>query len=221
MKIKQDKHVQGAYWINNKLATKSIARGQRVYGEPIKRVGRDEFRIWEPKRSKLGAAIYKGVKELGIKNNSKILYLGAASGTTCSHLSDMIPMGRIYALEFSPRVIIKLIDVAHKRKNLLPLMFDAHLPDNYSKLVEDVDVVFQDVAQRDQVNILIRNCRIFLRKGGYALLALKSRSIDVSKEPKEVFRQAEKELKQYFELKSVTILEPYEKDHAFFVLRKK
>lgn len=221
MKLKKDNMIPGVYWTDNKLATKSLVKNQRVYGETIKRVGGKEYRIWEPKRSKLGAAISKGVKELGLKETSKVLYLGSSSGTTCSHVSDMLPDGRIYALDFAPRMLISLIHMAHKRINLLPMLFDAHRPEDYANIVEDVDVVFQDVAQRDQVNILVRNCDIFLRKGGYALLALKARSVDVTKKPDEVFKDAEKELKSHFEIKQMVKLEPYEKDHMFFVLKKR
>ncbi|PIO00031.1 fibrillin [archaeon CG10_big_fil_rev_8_21_14_0_10_43_11] len=221
MKLQQDKQLPGVYWLNNKLATKNRVRGQRVYGESKKRVGKDEYRMWDAKRSKLGAAIHNGARNLGLKDTSKVLYLGAASGTTVSHMSDMLTRGRIYAVEFAPRVMIQLINVAHKRDNLYPLLFDAHLPDEYAHFIEDVDVIFQDVAQRDQVHILIKNARVFLKKGGVALLALKARSVDVSKDPKDVFMQAEKDLKTYFDITFKVRLEPHEKDHMFFVLKKK
>jgi len=220
MKIKKDKKITGLYWVRGRPATKNLVKKRKVYGERLVRAGKDEFRLWDPTRSKLCAAILKNVKEIGIKNNSKILYLGAASGTTVSHISDMIPDGRIYALDIAPRVIRELLDVAHRRNNLLPLLANANLPNTYKHLVEDVDVIYQDVAQKNQLQILKRNCNTFLKKGGTALLALKARSIDVTKKPNQIFSEAKKELSKHFKVLHMTKLEPYEKDHAFFVLRK-
>ena len=42
-----------------------------------------------PFRSKLAAAILGGVENIWMKPGSKVLYLGAASGTTVSHVSDI------------------------------------------------------------------------------------------------------------------------------------
>ncbi len=132
----------------------------------------------------------------------------------------MIPEGRIYALDFAPRVVRELLDVARKRSNLMPMLFNANNSDDYQFLVEDVDIIFQDVAQKNQVQILKLNCDAFLKKGGYAILALKARSINVGKDPKKIFEEAEKELKKNFEIISKTRLEPFEKDHMLFVLKK-
>lgn len=219
--IKKDKRVDGLYWFRNKPCTKNLARHKSVYGERLIKEGKDEFRVWDPTRSKLGAAIMKGVTDFGLKSNSKVLYLGAASGTTASHVSDMVPDGRVYAIDVAPRVVRELLNVASHRENLFPMLFDATQPEIYANLVEDVDVVYQDVAQKNQVGLLLRNCEIFLKKGGYALLALKARSVDVTKKPGVIFDLAKQELLKHFQVLSVTKLEPFEKDHAFFVLKKK
>ena len=220
MKIKKDKKVEGLYWVNRRPATKNLVRRRRVYGEKLVRKGKEEYRMWDPTRSKLCAAILKGCSELGFQKNSKVLYLGAASGTTVSHVSDMLPQGRVYALDVAPRVVRELLDVAHDRENLFPMLFNANLPETYANVVEDVDLVYQDVAQKNQVQILVKNSDNFLKKGGYALLALKARSVDVTKKPGTVFEMARQELSKHFKVLRMVKLEPYEKDHAFFVLKK-
>jgi fibrillarin-like pre-rRNA processing protein len=220
MKVKKDNRVEGLFWVNRKPATKNLVKRKRVYGEKLIKVGKDEFRLWDPTRSKLCAGILKDCLDLGFKKNSKVLYLGAASGTTVSHVSDMIPEGRVYALDVAPRVVRELLSVAEDRENLFPLIFDANQPKTYANLVEDVDVVYQDVAQKNQVQILVKNCDVFLKSGGYALLALKARSVDVTKKPGHVFEVARQELSTHFKVLRMVKLEPYEKDHAFFVLKK-
>ena len=45
-----------------------------------------------------------GVDNIHIKPAAKVLYLGAASGTSVSHVSDIVgPQGAVYAVEFSHR----------------------------------------------------------------------------------------------------------------------
>ena len=52
-----------------------------------------------------------------------MLYLGAASGTTVSHVADIVgPEGMVYAVEFSHRSGRDLINVAKKRMNVVPII---------------------------------------------------------------------------------------------------
>jgi len=199
--------------INNSIATKNLCPGVRVYGEREIR----GFRVWNPKRSKLSAAIFKGLKEFPFKRDSKVLYLGAASGTTSSHISDIVDSGIVYCVEFSPRVFSKLLEVCKKRKNMVPILEDARFPERYEPFIDVVDVIYQDIAQPDQVDIAKRNADYFLRKGGYLFLALKARSIDVSKSPKKVLKNEIKKLKREFNLLEKISLEPYHKDHFMIV----
>lgn len=56
-----------------------------------------EYRVWNPFRSKLAAAILGGVDKIYMPPGSKVLYLGAASGTTVSHVADVVgPVSLIY-----------------------------------------------------------------------------------------------------------------------------
>ena len=76
------------------LVTLNMAPGEAVYGE--KRISVEEpdkakveYRVWNPFRSKLAAAILGGVDKVHIAPGKKVLYLGAASGTSVSHVSDI------------------------------------------------------------------------------------------------------------------------------------
>ncbi|WP_456394803.1 fibrillarin-like rRNA/tRNA 2'-O-methyltransferase [Thermococcus sp.] len=206
---------------SEKIATRNLVPGQKIYGERLIKSEGEEYRIWNPRRSKLAAAILNGLKNFPIKPGSSVLYLGIASGTTASHVSDIVGWeGRIFGIEFSPRVLRELVPLVEERRNIIPILGDATKPEEYRALVTKVDVIFEDVAQPTQAKILIDNARAYLRSGGYGMISVKSRSIDVTKEPEQVFREVEKELGEYFEVLERLSLEPYEKDHALFVVRK-
>jgi len=203
------------------IATKALVPDS-VYGEKFIRDGGDLYRIWDCKKSKLGAAIAKGVSQIGIKPGSKVLYLGCASGTTASHVSDIVGYdGFVYGLDFAPRVMRNFMFVVEKRKNMLPIFGDAKNPETYKKYIGDVDVVFQDVAQRDQVGIFLKNVEFYLKSGGFGLLTVKARSIDVSKHPEVVFREVKAILEKTVTIVDYRSLEPFERDHAMFIVKKK
>jgi fibrillarin-like pre-rRNA processing protein len=202
------------------LATKNMTPGKTVYGESTFQVGEVEYRSWNPFRSKLAAALSKGLDLMPIKPGGLVLYLGAASGTTISHVSDIIgEEGHVWGVEFSPRSLRDLIDkVSRFRRNVSPILGDARNPMEYSPLLPFVDVIFSDVAQPNQAEIVIDNAAIFLRKGGWVILSIKSRSIDVSKEPDEVYESQIKILRQGdLETERLIRLNPLEKDHALAV----
>ena len=198
------------------LATKNLDPGKVVYGEKLIPVEGIEYRIWDPRRSKLGAMVLKKF-DIPLQEDSKVLYLGAASGTTVSHVSDIVSEGAVYAVEFAPRSMRDLIGLASRRKNLHPILADAGRPDSYSHLVEPVDLIFQDVAQPNQAEIASRNAARFLKKNGYLLLSIKARSIDTAANPKEVFKEEVRKLEQAFEPKFEILnakdLMPYHEDH--------
>ena len=198
------------------LATKNLDPGKTVYGEKLITVEGVEYRTWDPRRSKLGAMVLKKFNT-PLKKDSKVLYLGAASGTTVSHVSDIVSEGAVYAVEFAPRSMRDLIGLASRRKNLHPILADAGKPDSYSHLVEPVDLIFQDVAQPNQAEIAARNAVRFLKRDGYLLLSIKARSIDTVAKPKEVFKAEVKKLEQAFEprfeILNAKDLMPYHEDH--------
>lgn len=204
--------------------TKNIVPGETVYGE--KKVSVEapegekvEYRVWNPFRSKLAAAILGGVDKIHMKPGSKVLYLGAASGTTVSHVSDIVgPDGLVYAVEFSHRSGRDLINVAKKRTNIIPIIEDARHPHKYRMLVGMVDTIFADVAQPDQARIVSINAQSFLKNQGHFVISIKANCIDSTAEPTKVFAGEIKKL-QADQLKpqEQLTLEPYERDHAVVV----
>jgi len=206
------------------LFTKNLTPGITYYKEKLVNIGGEEYRHWSPYRSKLAAAILNGLNVKELEGVNTVLYLGAATGTTISHISDLLPDGRIYAVEVAPRVMLEFINrVIRYRNNIIPLYFDARKPYFYQDIVETVDLVYCDVAQPDQTEIAAYNCDIFLKKGGKLLLAVKSRSIDVTKDPNVIYRQEANYLrKRGYKVKQIIDLEPYEKDHAMiYALKEK
>lgn len=210
---------EGVFDINRKLATENLALGSRVYGEKIYKIENKEYREWDAYRSKLAGAIKKGLKEIPIKNSMDILYLGASTGTTPSHVSDIIGKnGTLYCVEISAVCMRQLLQLSEKRENIVPILADARKPAEYAE-IGNVDLIYQDIAQPDQVDILIQNAQKFLKIGGFAIFCVKSQCIDVLKPPKEVFKQVKKKLAPYFEIVQEIELEPYDKDHLFLVLK--
>lgn len=205
------------------MLTLNLTPGESVYGE--KRVAveengeKKEYRVWNPFRSKLGAAVVSGVKNIWMRPGSKVLYLGAASGTTVSHVADLVgPTGLVYAVEFSHRVGRELLGVAKKRTNIIPIIEDARKPQNYRMLVGMVDTIFADVAQPDQARIVAINAHQFLKNGGHFVLSIKANCIDSTAPAEVVFAKEIEKLKQEkFRPAEQLTLEPYERDHAIVV----
>ncbi len=210
----------GLFKIKGKWATLNKTPGKKIYKEKTIVVKGKEYRIWDPFKSKLAGAIYKGLKIFPFERNSRVLYLGASKGTTPSHLSDIITEGEIYCVELSPQCAQELLEIASDRENIIPICADARHPEEY-KEVGVVDVIYMDVSQPDQADILIKNAKQFLRPKGYALMAVKSQSISSTKKPKEVFKEVISALSKHFKVIQQFRLEPYDKDHLFLVLQFK
>jgi len=154
--------------------------------------------------------------ESPIQENNSILYLGAANGTTLSHLSDIIgPRGIVYAVEFSDRPFVDLHAMAKLRKNIIPLLEDARTPDHYQFLVSRVDCIYSDVAQPDQIEIVLRNAALFLKPKGSVLIALKLSSIAYEEDYRALIQQEKEKLAQQFHIKAEISLEPFHKKHLF------
>jgi fibrillarin-like pre-rRNA processing protein len=199
------------------VASLNLIKGITVYGEKLIKYKGEEYRLWDPYRSKLSGALKKGLKTLPILNGMKVLYLGASTGTTVSHISDIVGMnGIVYAVEPAARVARELIqNVASKRKNVIPIIEDARKPHSYFSVFGNVDIIYCDVAQPDQTDIAIANCKVYLKPNGTILLIVKTRSIDVVTDPKQVISQESKKLKDNgFYIEQIINLEPFDKDHG-------
>ena len=198
-------------------ATLNLVAGDNVYGEKLVKYAGEEYRIWDPFRSKLAAALKKRIKNMPITNGSKVLYLGASTGTTVSHVSDIVgPSGIVFAVEPATRVARNLIEnVVSKRKNVLPIIEDARKPQLYFAVFGKVDVIYCDIAQPDQTDIAIANCLAYLKPRGVMLLVVKTRSIDVTMDPRAVVTQEADKLKRNgFQIDQIINLEPFDRDHS-------
>jgi fibrillarin-like pre-rRNA processing protein len=207
-----------------RLATRNLTPGRTVYGERLIRFKSVEYRVWDAFRSKLAAAILRGVQTVPIKPGHRVLYLGAASGTTASHVSDIVgEHGHVYCVEFASRSLRDLVDnVCAYRLNMSPFLEDARFPEKYAMFISGkVDVIYCDIAQPEQAKVLADNADVFLKPSGWVMLAVKSQSIDVTKEPTEVYQQEAKVLKNRgFDVKETVRLEPYDKAHAMIIAQR-
>jgi fibrillarin-like pre-rRNA processing protein len=211
----------GVWKRGKQLFTLSLVKGDSTYAKSLLRQDKNDYREWDPGKSKPAAAIMLGLKSFPIKEKCKILYLGVASGATASFLSDILgPDGVIYGVEISERAVRDLNITAQKRGNIIPVLADARKPEEYG-WIEPVDIVYEDVASDDQIPIMIRNAKRFLKPGGHAVIAIKARSIDVTKDPGQVYRQELPKLQQHFIILEKVKLDPFEKDHLFVVMKPK
>lgn len=213
--------ISGVYKYKNKLFTENpeYCKGIKVYDEILLKYNKKEFRSWNPYKSKLSAAIYKGLININITDKSDILYLGAAAGTTVSHISDINKNGFIYAIEKSPFALKKLLELCKERKNIIPIMSDANHPEKYIHMVPKVDLIYQDISQRNQAEIFIKNIKKFLKINGQGIMMIKARSIDVSLEPKKIYNMIIEELKlNKIKIINMIDISSYEKDHAAIII---
>ena len=214
---------QNIFWFQidgeKKLATENLIPKNQVYNEKLVKIKGTEYRIWNPFRSKLAATIMNGLRDFPFMQKSSVLYLGVSTGTTISHISDIVGQnGIIFGVEHTSRVARDFLDrVASHRKNIIPIIQDARKPQEYFSVFKKVDVAYVDIAQPDQTDIAIDNCKMYLKTNGYLFLVIKTRSKDVTKDPKKVISNEIKKLEPLFEIKQIINLQPYDKDHAIVI----
>jgi fibrillarin-like pre-rRNA processing protein len=205
--------LEGVFTDGERLYTRNSTPGRAVYGEKLAVSAGTHYREWVPTRSKLAAFIRAGGSFFPFVKGSRVLYLGAASGTTASHVADIVTDGVVYCVEFSPRSFRDLVPVCEGRPNMVPFLADANRPQEYSFGVSGVDVVYQDIAQKGQVHIFLKNLNVF--GAGKGLLVIKARSEDVTQDPGRVYDEAGRQLrKEGLKVQEVVRLDPMEKDHA-------
>jgi fibrillarin-like pre-rRNA processing protein len=218
---------QSFFWIKSegqkKLATENMVPGNQVYNEKLIIKKGVEYRLWDPFRSKLAASIMNELDYFPFENKSKVLYLGASTGTTVSHISDIVgPSGIVFGVEHASRVARDFLDrVATHRSNIIPILQDARKPKEYFSVFGKVDIVYVDIAQPDQTQIAIDNCDMYLKKEGFFFLVIKTRSIDVTKAPSRIVDEEIEKLRDKFEVLQSIDLHPYDKDHAMVISKYK
>ena len=206
----------------NKLFTINLTPGKKVYEETLVAQNSIEYREWDPYSSKLAALIVNKCQNIFIRKDDTVLYLGSSTGTTVSHVSDIVGKdGFVFAVDLAPRVMRDLVFNLEARKNVAPILESANHIEKLKERVSIVDVVYQDLAQKNQVDIFLKNIDNFLKKDGYALLAVKARSIDVTRKPKQIFNEVKEQLEKEVIIVDYRTLEPYQKDHAMFIVKKK
>ncbi len=227
MTLEPDAHADGLYWARLREkrwpATVNLAPGRSVYGELILKGDGKEYRVWDPYRSKLSAALLKGLEPMPVTKGARVLYLGASTGTTVSHVSDIVgDKGLVFAVEVAHRVARELLEnVVRYRRNVVPIIEDARNVDAYRVIFGQVDLVYCDIAQPDQTPIALANCRRYLKRG-HLLLVVKARSIDSTRDPSQIVsEEAEKVRLEGLEVLQTMELDPFDKDHGMiFALRR-
>lgn len=204
-----------------KLYTESLIDTKSFQDDIIVKENNTLYRYWNPRSSKLGAYLYKGARDIFVREGGKVLYLGVASGTTASHISDIVGRnGMVFGVDPAFRPLTKFFFLAKERTNFSPILADASDPASYEHLVPQVDLIVQDIAQRHQTLILRRNMDKFLKKGGFAILSIKARSIDVGQKPSVIFKRVRRDLERDYTVVDSRSIEPYERDHSILVLKK-
>ena len=210
------------YRDNNRLFTVNLTPGKRVNEEILVKQNNIEYREWDPYNSKLASTITNGCRNIFLRKGNVVLYLGSASGTTVSYVSDIVGKdGFVFAVDVAPRVMRDLIFNCESRKNIAAILADANNTKSLIERVSAVDVIYQDIAQKNQVDILIKNINMFLKKDGYVIIAIKARSIDVTKYPKQIFKEAREKLEKELIIVDYRNLEPYQRDHCIFICKNK
>lgn len=202
-----------------RLYTISACPGKRIYGERLFTLSGTEYREWDPRRSKLSAYLSVGGKEFPFRKDSKVMYLGASSGTTSSHVADICSEGKVYCVEFAQRMFRDLVGTCDTRPNMMPILGDATKPSEYAMFTDKVDIVYQDVAQKRQAQILCDNMDEF--NAEYGMVAIKARSEDVTASPQSIFKDAEKQIvDRGYRVLDNRELDNYEKAHSMIVVKR-
>jgi fibrillarin-like pre-rRNA processing protein len=201
--------------------TRALAEPPAVRGERIRDREGVNFRHWDPTRSKFGAALVLGWAGRRPKVGERWLYLGAGAGTTASHLADLVGRGgAVFAVEPSVRPFLRLLEVADRYPNLLPILGDARHPASYAGSVRSASGLYADVAQPDQVEIVARNAELLLQDGGAVLLVLKTASLGRDPDADRLLRRALAELPPELEVGAVRSLEPFHRRHFLVEARR-
>lgn len=201
------------------LYSRNLVPGNTVYGERLQTYDGVEYRLWDPARSKLAAYLLLSGMGCDLRKDDVVLYLGASTGTTVSHVSDIVSDGRIFAVEISKRTFKKLMANVATRRNIIPMIGDARDENLMEGILQKADYVYCDIAQPDQVKIFLNNMTQYRCRSG--MLMLKCRSIDVVSDPPSVLSDALREIKdRNLHADTPVDISRYEKDHYAILVRR-
>ncbi|KAL1806043.1 rRNA 2'-O-methyltransferase fibrillarin 1-like isoform X1 [Daucus carota subsp. sativus] len=180
---------------DNMLCTKNLVPGEALYGEELMRVQNEgditevEYRVWNPFRSKLSAAIMYGVTNIWIKPGSRVLYLGNVCGLTVSNLSDLVGSdGMVYVVGY----IDDVVGMAGTRPNVVTIIEKFWNHGNYRMLVSTVDVIFAEYDRHldeyvAETLFMVNNVRFYLRAGGHYMISTRANNLNSTGQVKDVF----------------------------------
>ncbi len=214
----------GIFSDGRRLFTKSLVPGFHLFKEQFFREDGEELVEFPPFRSKLAAAIKNGLKVPEIRPGANVLYLGCSEGRTVQHVSNIVgEKGSVFGVDISEGAMKRFLELCEARKNVVPILSDANNPSLYSEYLKGVriDVLFQDIAQKNQAEIFNKNAELFLQKGAIGVIAIKARSISQRKNVREIFDEEIKKLREQFDVLKVVSLSSFERDHVVVLCKKK
>lgn len=212
------------FWIRvgdkKKPATINLYNENKIYNEKLVKKNSIEYKIWEPYRSKLAAAIMNGLEILPITRKSKVLCLGSFTGTTTNHISDIVGTdGLVFCVAHSNKGTQNIVYEVKNRSNTNLIIHDLRNPSKYPAISEKVNVVYVDIEQPDQTEIAILNCKTHLKTGGYLILIIKTKNKDDTKQSNEIIKGKVKKLSVFFDILQEVNLENYDREHSIVIAK--
>ena len=221
MKLKEDV----IFWVTvrneKKLATLSNVSTNQDYKENLVEMNGKQYSIWNPYMSKLAAAIINGMEIFPILKKTKILYLDPTSEKTIKHISDIVGInGKIFVV----RNIMKnsknfLEQIAKNRSNIFTIIPDKTNPARLTGMTETVDVIYIDIAEHNQTEIAIQNCKNHLRIGGFLMLIVPTKNIDFANNPSKKNQEERKKLQTSFDIIQEINLTDFFKEYSMVIAK--
>ncbi|KAL6573978.1 hypothetical protein OROHE_001520 [Orobanche hederae] len=180
------------------ICTKNLVYREALHSEDLicvenENVTEVEYRVWDPRNSKLAAAITCGVTDMWIKPGSRVLYLGDVCGITVFQLSDLVgSVGLVYVVGMCDDIV----NMANKRSNVVRIFGNPHLYSTYRMVVGMVDVIFADMASSHEVNDVVLNAGFYLKTGGHYMIATQESNTNINVHDLFAHRHERREFKQ-------------------------
>lgn len=171
-----------------------------------------------PKKSKL-YSIFTKCKNVNLDQGDNVLYLGAGAGTTVSYNCDIVDKGTVYCVENSYLTFKMLLKKCRNIMNSIPIFADANLPLSYRHIVNNVNIIYQDIAQKNQIEIFKKNASIYLNNGNIGIILLKTSCVNSTMCITDISNQSIDDLSQY-KIIETTQLSPYYDGHVCIIVQK-
>jgi len=213
------------HWITvknrKKLATLNNVGINEVYNEKLIEINGKQYNLWNPYTSKLAAAIVNGMEVFPILKKTNVLYLDTTIEKTLSHISDIIGVsGKIFVV----KDVIKnsknfLEKVRNNRANIFSITRKNGVPEKFSPSIKMVNVVYVDIAQQNETEVAIQNCKNYLRNGGFLMLVVPTKKIDFVDNPSRQNLEEMQKLQSSFEIIQQVNLTDFFKEHSMIIAK--